>query len=140
MQRIGTPGTTGILRGKVLTREALQRATRITPPNLEEVVPSELDLTPAGSRQLALRSVVRDVAVAPIHAANSALQLGAGPASQVAGTLAGASASLVRGMGHAAHYAVQNEERLRGLGGGLSTLASDLTLPAFGGGSSSDTR
>ena len=35
-------------------------------------------------------------------------------------------------MGHAAHYAVQNEERLRGLGGGLSTLASDLTLPTIG--------
>ena len=132
VMRIGTPGTTGSLRGKLITREAIRQGSLITPAALLDLVPSDLDLTDSQATRVAVWSGTRDVAVAPLRLAKSALQRTAGPARQVAGTMVDASATLVRGMGHAADYAVQNQENIRRLGGGLSTLASDLTHPTIG--------
>ena len=54
MMRIGMPRTTGILRGKLLTREALQGGSLIAPPALLDLVPSDLDLTDSQATRVAV--------------------------------------------------------------------------------------
>ena len=87
----------------------------MVPPALLDVAPSELQMTDSQPARPAVWRNVRKVAAS----GDSALRR----------TAEAASSGIVR----ATDYAVQNQENIRGLGGGLSTLLSDATLPAMGG-------